>query len=272
MSTGVVFNDRVNVWVERSEIHGFSTAATFGYAGETGGRVRMSCNYIHNNFNGIGPKGVDVVIEGNVLWMHPNHVLLIEDNAADVDQHSVLLLRNLIVDTQEALFMYGGARYDFVKNTWYGESQECGIGLGLQILDRSDYGNEPPRGPLTFLSNYQGGDVGSFSQFYRFEVGIADVMDVSDYNYGYRPDSLTRWGRDTPADVNWEIDEWFDDFGLDEHSINAGPAGDPLFAEPSIYPIPETWEEAWERFRPQPGSPLCGAAHDDGDIGAVACE
>jgi hypothetical protein len=271
MSTGVMFNGHDNVWLERSEIHGFSTAVTFSAGAQAGHGMRLSCNYIHNNFNGIGPKGTDVVVEGNVLWMHPNHVLLIEDNAADVADHSVLMLRNLIVDTQEALFMYGGARYDFIRNTWYGEAQDCGIGLGLLVLDRSPSGNLLPQGPLTFLSNYQGGDSGSYSQFYRFEVAVVDVMVESDYNYGYRPDNRTRWARNSASDTNWELDAWTAAFGFDAHSINAGPEGDPGFSAPSIYPIPQSWQEAWQRFEPQPDSPLCGSAHNGEDIGAVRC-
>ena len=262
-STGFSFAGHSDAWISDSEIHGFSSAIiTFG-----GRDLRVSCNYVHNNFNGISPTGTDIFVEGNVLWMHPNHVLLVEDNADDVAEHHVVVAHNLVVDTQESLFLYGGASYDFHHNTWWGELQECGTGVGLQILDRAEFGNTLPQGPLRFTSNLFGG--AAFNNVVRLELPVSGLIEEMNHNYGYRPDSATRWARDTPADRNWTLEQWRRDTGFDGASYNG--SSDPLLEAPTIQPIPATYEEAWERFRPRASSPLCGAGMDGTDVGAVPC-
>ncbi len=264
---------RTNVWFHDCDIHGFAQTFLTQDA-----RVRISHCFVHNNRNGLSLRGIGAVYCYNVLWMNPNHGLLIEENSDRVAESDVLFVHNLVVDTQESVFQYGGARYRYLYNTWADDgSQDCGFGMGILLLDRGPSGpyggeNKPILGPLSFVGNFMGGPNGEPHHFYRFEVDPSLITE-SDYNYVYAPDGAIgefarrSWPEDQEQD--WTLEQWRADHGLDAHSKVSDAA--PLFADPRVEPVPATWQEAWERFRPAAGSPLCGTGPDGKDLGAVAC-
>ncbi|RMH11551.1 MAG: hypothetical protein D6698_16195, partial [Gammaproteobacteria bacterium] len=274
--TGLSFNGYSNVWAHRVEIHGFNYGI---FSGNYPTRMRVTESYIHNVFNGIGPKGTDVVFARNVLWMAPNHGILIEDNAPD--GHNVRFERNLIVDTQEGSFHYGGAAYEFIGNTWWDSTEmKCGVGISPQILDRSPSGpyggtNVLPRGPITFYDNVFDGHTVDVSNLMRFEMNPLSVLGGMDYNLLHRPEAgslNSKWVKQSWPSASyriWTLDEWRSETGFDQHSQIVKES--PQFADPRILPIPEDYDEAWNRFRPLPGSILCGAGRNGGDLGAVPC-
>ena len=241
-------------------------------------RFRMSRNYLHNNRNGVSLRGVDSVWCYNVLWMNPNHGILAEENSDRAAESSVTFEHNLIVDTQEGAFLYGGANYVFRHNTWYDRGdQECGIGTSLLLLDRTPTGpapseNLPIMGPFRFLSNFAGVHEADPRHFMRIEVEPSIIAE-SDYNMLFvpsgMPDQWVRRNFPEAAERNWQLAEWQSEMGLDANSTIT--SSDPQFADPSIYPVPTSWSDAWERFRPAATSPLCGAAADGSDVGAVPC-
>ncbi len=264
---------RDNVWFHDCEIHGFAQTFLVQDA-----RVRISRCYVHNNRNGLSLRGIGAIYCYNVLWMNPNHGLLVEENGPRAQESDVLFVHNLVVDTQESLFQYGGATYRYLHNTWADVAgQPCGLGLGIQLLDRTPEGpyggdNLPIYGPLTFVANFMGAVGGEPRSFYRFEVDPG-LVARSDYNYVYAADgTLGAFARRTWPEADrqeWSLAEWRAAWGQDVHSVAGG--ADPQFANPVVEPVPASWREAWERFRPAPTSPLCGAGPNGTDIGAIPC-
>ncbi|RME31837.1 DNRLRE domain-containing protein [Candidatus Woesearchaeota archaeon] len=260
------------IWINNSEIHGFSNVLILANQS-----IRFSYNYVHNSNNGVGLKGKDFIVYKNVFWMIPNHLFTLEDDTPE--NHSVYVWNNLAVDTQESAFIYGGWLIDFRKNTWWDQgNQSCGVGLGLQFLDRSPTGpyggiNTPPQGPINIRDSFMGTDSVDPARLLRLERNVSLIINYSDYNYLYRPEQVrTQWARQSwpnKSKANWTLAQWQANFSFDLNS-NESPE-DPLFANATIEPIPANWSEAWERFRPAADSPLCGSASDGGDRGAVSC-
>ena len=269
-STGFSSNGQ-NVTFSNVVAHGFRDTASF----HRGAQVKIKNCLFRNNFNGISFTGDRLELEGNVMWVHPNHQFSIKCPSGGV----VLLINNLLANAQDMVkagaAWLGCDEIYIIHNTfWIPANKPCGNYSGLQL--------NRVRKKAIVMNNIL---VNKDKLWLVIPQKLLPNL-VSDNNLFYHHDKSSKRGfslyragaAKKSGEVSWNA--WQSRTGQDRHSIVGKP---PVFTDAPQYslplPIPGNAENQWgfwipgsaaearRRFALQPGSPGKNAASDGKDIG-----